>query len=80
MEDKNILKGRYIEYEQYIDNLKVYRDNKNSLDTARDEGNAEGKKMKTIEIAKKLKSLGMSFVQISEITNLPIEEIKKIIN
>ena len=62
------------EYQQYIVSLNAYRDFKNSIDTARDEGKAE----RNIEIAKKLKISGMPFDKISEITDLTIEEIKKI--
>ena len=62
------------EYQQYIDSLKTYRDWKNSLDTARDEGKAEGK----AEITRKLKTRGMPFDEISELTGLTIEEIEKI--
>jgi len=74
------------EYKQYIVSLNAYRDFKNSIDTARDEGKAEGlaegiekgEKLKTIEFAKKLKTRGMPFDQISEITDLPTEEIENI--
>jgi predicted transposase/invertase (TIGR01784 family) len=74
------------EYEQYIDSLKTYRDWKNSLDTARDEGIAKGKaegiaegeKLKTIEIAKNLLNLGISIDKIRASTGLSKEEIEKI--
>ena len=66
------------EYMQYINSLKVYLDNKNSIDTARDEGIAEGRAERDVEIAKKLKNSGMPFDKISEITDLTIEEIEKI--
>jgi len=62
------------EYFQYIESFKVYRDYKNSLDTARDEGIAKGK----AEVAKNLKSLGIPFDQISKATELTIEEIEKL--
>ena len=62
------------EYQQYIVSLNAYRDFKNSIDTARDEGRAE----RDVEIAKKLKIRGMSYDKISEITDLTIEEIEKI--
>jgi predicted transposase/invertase (TIGR01784 family) len=62
------------EYQAYIDSLNSYRDLQNSIDTAKVEGKAEGK----AEIAKKLKTRGMPFEQISEITDLTIEEIEKI--
>jgi predicted transposase/invertase (TIGR01784 family) len=62
------------EYRAYIDNLNSYRDLKNTLDYAK----AEGEKLKTIEIAKELKTLGISFDQISLATKLSIGEIEKI--
>jgi len=73
-----IAKLSYEEYLQYVESFKVYRDYKNSIDTARDEGKAEGEKLKTIEIAKELKMLGVPFTQISVATKLSIEEIEKI--
>jgi len=78
------------EYKQYIVSLNAYRDIKNSIDTARDEGKAEGlaegiekgiekgEKLKTIEIAKNAKMLGLSIEQIHQLTNLSIEEIGQI--
>ena len=74
------------EYRAYVENLNSYRDLKNSLDYAeargrkegRKEGRAEGEKSKAIEIAKKLKSLGISLEQISTATKLSIEEIEKV--
>jgi len=62
------------EYRVYVDSLNSYRDLKNSLDYAEAKGKAEGK----AEIAKKLKTCGMSFDQISEVTDMSIEEIEKI--
>ena len=62
------------EYEQYIESLKTYRDWKNSIDTARDEGRTE----RSIEVAKNLKSLGVSFDLISKATGLTIEEIENL--
>ena len=44
----------------------------------RAEGKAEGRAESTIEVAKKLKTLGMPFDQINEITGLSIEEIEKL--
>ena len=74
------------EYKQYITSLNAYRDFKNSIDTARDEGKIEGKiegmiegeRAGKIEIAKKLKNRGMSIDQISELTNLTKEDIESI--
>jgi predicted transposase/invertase (TIGR01784 family) len=62
------------EYQQYIVSLTAYRDFKNSIDTARDEGKIEGK----LEVAKELKALGVSFEQISIATKISIEEIEKL--
>jgi len=77
-----IAKLSYEEYLQYIESFKVYRDYKNSLDTARDEGKAEGraegKAEGKAEIAKELKTLGIPFDQISLATKLSIEEIEKL--
>ena len=69
------------EYKQYITSLNAYRDFKNSIDTARYEGKiegrTEGKIEGKIEIAKKLKTRGMSIDQIIELTNLAREDIEK---
>lgn len=58
----------------YEDSLKYYRDLKNSLDTAREEGKIEGK----IEIASKALKKGLSVKDIIELTGLSENEIKKI--
>jgi len=56
----------------YEESLKYYRDLKNSLDTARDEGNLEGK----IEVARKLLKNGVSIEIIVQSTGLSEKEIK----
>ena len=90
------------EYNQYIASLNAYRDYKNSLDTARDEGKAEGliegmekgraegkaeglnegiekgEKLKTLEIAKNARALGLSIDQIQKLTNLTKGEIEEL--
>ena len=58
----------------YEDSLKYYRDLKNSLDTAKDEGRIEGK----IEVAKNLLKNGVSIDVIIKSTGLTEEEIKRI--
>jgi len=58
----------------YEDSLKYYRDLKNSLDTARDEGKIEGK----IEVAKNLLLSGVSIDLIVKSTGLSESEIKKL--
>ena len=62
------------EYKQYITSLNAYRDFKNSIDTARDEGKAEGK----AEIAKNLLNLGIPIDTIIASTSLTKEEIEKL--
>ena len=67
---------------KYEDSLKAYRDIKNSLDTAkmegRAEGRAEGEQSKAIDIAKKLKSMGLSIADIIKATGLSEDDIMKI--
>jgi predicted transposase/invertase (TIGR01784 family) len=58
----------------YEDSLKYYRDLKNSLDTARDEGKAEGK----IEVAKNLLKNGVAIDVIIKSTGLTEKEIKEL--
>jgi predicted transposase/invertase (TIGR01784 family) len=70
----------------YEDSLKAYRDLKNSIDTAREEGIIEGeikgmikgKIEGKIEIAKSLKGKGFDLSDIADITGLSKEEIEKI--
>ena len=67
---------------EYEDSLKAYRDIKNSLDTAkmegRAEGRAEGEQSKAIDIAKNLKSMGLSIADIIKATGLSEDDIMKI--
>ena len=56
----------------YQKSLKYYRDLKNVTDTARDEGKVEGK----IEVAKNLKTMGLSMEQIVQATGLSKGEIE----
>jgi predicted transposase/invertase (TIGR01784 family) len=58
----------------YEDSLKYYRDLKNSLDTAKEEGKIEGK----IEVAKNLLNSGISIDLIIKSTGLSEAEIKKL--
>ena len=70
------------EYQQYEDSLKYYRDLKNSLDTAREEGRIEGLEEGKIQekraIAKEMLNKGLDISLISEITGLTKEEIEKL--
>jgi predicted transposase/invertase (TIGR01784 family) len=71
-----IAKFTPLEVRTYEDSLKTYRDLKNSIDTAREEGEIKGK----IEIAKKLTKKGFNILEIVEITGLTREAIEKIKN
>ena len=73
-ETAEISKFNQQEYQEYENSLKYYRDLKNSLDTAKEEGKIEGK----IEIAKNMISKGMEISLISEITGLTEKEIKEL--
>ena len=63
---------------EYEDSLKAYRDIKNSLDTAKMEGRAEGEQSKAIDIAKNLKSMGFSIADIIKATGLSEDDIMKL--
>ncbi len=79
-----IAKFTPVELREYEDSLKTYRDLKNSLDTAEEKGivkgmeigRAEGRAEEKIAIAQKMKSMGFSAADISEMTGLPEKEIK----
>ncbi len=69
-ETAEIAKFNSKEYQEYEDSLKYYRDLKNSLDTAREEGK--------IEDAKKMLEKKLDISLISEITGLTEEQINKL--
>ena len=62
------------EREQYEESLKYYRDIKNVIDTAFEDGEYKSK----ITIAKNMKADGFSYEKISKYTGLSIEEIEKL--
>jgi len=64
------------EVQDYEDSLKSYRDLKNSLDTAREEGRLEEKRYTVLKSHK----AGLSIDVISSITELSKESVEKIIN
>ena len=66
------------ELREYEDSLKAYRDIKNSLDTAKEEGREEGREQRNIEIAKKMLAAGMDIDIIINMTDLSKDEIKKL--
>lgn len=77
-ETAEISKFSQFEYQEYEDSLKYYRDIKNSLDTARQEGNIQGKIEGKIETAKTGLKEGLSVEIIMKITGLTKEEIEKL--
>jgi predicted transposase/invertase (TIGR01784 family) len=93
-EAAEIAKLTHEEYEQYIESFKAYRDYKNSLDTARDEGwasgeakgraegeakgRAEGKVEEKLETALKMLKDGMSVDVIKKYTGLHKEQIEQL--
>jgi predicted transposase/invertase (TIGR01784 family) len=62
----------------YENSLKYYRDLKNSLDTASEEGKLKGKMEEKIEIASKALKKGLSMGDIIELTGLSEKEIVKL--
>ena len=66
------------ELREYEDSLKAYRDIKNSLDTAKEEGREEGREQRNIEIAKNMLAAGMHIDIIINMTDLSKDEIKKL--
>jgi predicted transposase/invertase (TIGR01784 family) len=64
------------EYAEYEESLKIYRDLKNSIDTAFEEGKLEGKLEGKIETAKNMKGKGYPIEDIAEMVGLAIEEIR----
>jgi len=62
--------------------LKVYRDNKNTMDyaiaTAKEEAKREGATEREMEIAKEMKKEGLSVERIARITGLTKEQIEKL--
>jgi predicted transposase/invertase (TIGR01784 family) len=74
------------EQEAYEDSLKVYRDLKNVLDTARDEafeegkaeGLAEGKVEERLAMARNMKAQGLGVGLIQQITGLNAQDIERL--
>ena len=62
----------------YEDSVKVYRDINNIVATAKKDSKAEGKAEEKLEIAKRMKSLGLDIDIIVKATELTNEEIEKL--
>ena len=80
------------EMREYETSKMAYRDIKNSVDTAKREGIAEGKEIgmkegmekgmnqKALEIAKNMLAMGLSAEQVAKATQLSLEIIKNLSN
>ena len=87
-EEAEIAKFTPQEMREYETSKMAYRDIKNSVDTAKREGIAEGKEIgmkegmekgmnqKALEIAKNMLAMGLSAEQIAKATQLPLDIIK----
>ena len=60
---------------EYETSKMAYRDIKNSEDTAKREGIAEGKEERSLEIARKMLAKGIDEATVKEITGLSAEHI-----
>lgn len=72
------------ELKAYEDSLKAYRDIKNSIDTAREEGleqgRAEGREEGFAIVVKKMLAAGMDTKSIAQMTGFPTHEIERLLN
>ena len=63
------------EMREYETSKMAYRDIKNSVDTAKREGIAEGMEKRSLEIARKMLAKGIDEAMVKEITGLSVEYI-----
>lgn len=71
------------ELREYEDSLKAYRDIKNSIDTAKEEGKEEGRvegiAKEKLATAKRLLGMGLTQEQVAKGTDLSIEDIERLV-
>ena len=71
------------ELREYEDSLKAYRDIKNSIDTAKEEGREEGREegiaKEKLATAKRLLGMGLTQEQVAQGAGLSIEDIERLI-
>ena len=83
-EEAEIAKFTPQEMREYETSKMAYRDIKNSVDTAKREGLAEGIEIgmnqKALEIAKNMLAMGLSAEQVAKATQLSLEIIKNLSN
>ena len=63
------------EMREYETSKMAYRDIKNSVDTAKREGIAEGMEKRSLELARKMLAKGIDEATVKEITGLSAEHI-----
>ena len=66
------------ELREYEDSLKAYRDIKNSLDTAKEEGREEGRAEGIALVAKAMYAKGMDVDNIASITGMAKDEVERL--
>ena len=79
-EEAEIAKFTPQEQREYEASKKAYRDIKNSIDTAKQEGRIEGRTEANIETAKRLLAMGLSPEQVAKATLLPLKIIENLRN
>ena len=71
------------ELREYEDSLKAYRDIKNSIDTAKEEGRVEGRvegiAKEKLATAKRLLGMGLTQEQVANGTDRSIEDIERLV-
>ena len=77
-EEAEIAKFTPQEMREYEASKKAYRDIKNSVDTAKREGIAEGMEKRSLEIARKMLAKGIDEATVKEITGLSTEHIQQL--
>ena len=78
MEEGRLPNTSDVERKQYEASLKEYWDYTSTIDTAYGKGRKAGKEEGIKEIAKKMKTDGLTLEMISKYTGLPIDEIEKL--
>ena len=77
-EEAEIAKFTPQEMREYEASMKAYRDIKNSVDTAKREGIAEGMNLKALDIARKMLADGVDINLIMKYSGLTQEQIEKL--
>ena len=78
-EEAEIAKFSQQELREYEDSLKAYRDIKNSIDTAKEEGREEGIAKEKLATANRLLGMGLTQEQVAQGAGLSIEDIERLI-